>query len=217
MPDTRPVPDSPAADAFARLDELRRPAPDLEALQAKFQALAIETHPDRTHGGGETGQAAANDRFATLNAAYACLRDPKARLAHLLELESGGKPPDVQRIPPGTIHLFTEVGAACRAVDGLLAGREQEPSPMRRLQYFEGSLEWTERVEVLRNTIRARQEALLEELRGLNAAWQVAPPTGDPARRAALPLRRLGELSQLLGYFTRWIAQLDERLTRLAL
>jgi curved DNA-binding protein CbpA len=211
------VVDGPITDYYALLGERRSPWLDTQALQARFHALAADQHPDRAPVGDQGAKTEATARFAALNAAYHCLREPKERVAHLLVLESGEKPADVQRIPPGTIELFNDVGAVCRAVDSLLAEREAEPSPMRRLQSFERGLEWSGRIEDLRARIQTRQEALLGELLELDAVWSEAPPVGDPARRRALPLQRLAELSQLLGYFARWAAQLDERLTRLAL
>jgi hypothetical protein len=39
------------------------------------------------------------------------------RLLHLLELELGSRPRDVQRIPSGTMDLFVEVGQVCHEVD----------------------------------------------------------------------------------------------------
>jgi hypothetical protein len=216
VPEAHPVPAEPAADAFALLDEPRRPAPSLDALQAKFHALAATFHPDRSHCARAEDRASANARFAALNAAYACLREPKARLAHLLELELGAKPPDVQRIPPGTMELFSEVAAACRAADAVLAARPAAMSPMQQWQSLERGLEWAARIEALREAVRTRELAALEEVEAMNDAWQSAPPVGDPARPGALPLRRLSELNQLLGYFARWSAQLEERRAGLA-
>lgn len=209
--------DGPVTDYYALLGERRSPWLDTPALQAKFHLLAAAQHPDRAPAGDQGEKTEATARFAALNAAYRCLREPKERVAHLLVLESGEKPADVQRIPPGTIELFNDVGTVCRGVDALLVEREAEASPMRRLQSFERGLEWTSRIEDLRARIQARQEALLRELLELDAVWSAAPPVSDPSRRSALPLRRLAEVSQLLGYFARWVAQLDERLTRLAL
>lgn len=216
MPEAPPVPAERAPDAFAILGEPRRPSPDLDAIQAKFHALAATLHPDRSHGAGAEDRASANVRFAALSAAYACLREPKERLAHLLELELGAKPPDVQRIPPGTIALFAEVGAVCRAADLLLAARSAAAAPMQRWQSFEQALELVARIQAVKAAVRARELATLDEVAAMNASWESAPPAGDPARPAALPLPRLAELSQLLGYFARWSAQLNERQTRLA-
>lgn len=79
-------------DAFALLSESRRPWLDADALKSRFLPLSAEVHPDRVHSASEAEKAAANTRYAELNAAYNTLREPRDRLLHLLELEAGGKP-----------------------------------------------------------------------------------------------------------------------------
>src|SRR4051812_33187546 len=96
-------------DNFALLNEPRRPWVDPDALKTKFLALSSEVHPDRVHNAAEVEKQAANQRYSELNAAYNCLREPKDRLQHLLELELGAKPKDIQRIPAGTMDEFFEV------------------------------------------------------------------------------------------------------------
>ena len=83
------------ADYFALLDEPRRPWLDPEILKDKFHALAATVHPDRVHRASEPEKQEANQRYAELNAAYRCLREPTKRLRHLLELERGKKIEDV--------------------------------------------------------------------------------------------------------------------------
>jgi len=50
-------------------------------------------------------------------------------MLHLLELETGARPKEVQRIPPGTMDLFVEIGTICRDVDGFLVERGKAISP----------------------------------------------------------------------------------------
>src|SRR6266480_4581877 len=97
------------ADYFFLLDEPRRPWLDPEVLKAKFHVLTSTVHPDRVHRATEPEKQAANQRYAELNAAYQCLREPKDRLRHLLELERGIKVEDVQKISPGTMDWFMEI------------------------------------------------------------------------------------------------------------
>src|SRR5260221_13341315 len=104
-------------DYFALLTEPRRPWLDLEQLKAEFLALSAEAHPDRVHQASDAEKGSANQRFAELNAAYNCLREAKSRLQHLLELELGSRPKEVQEIAPETMDLFMEVGQLCREVD----------------------------------------------------------------------------------------------------
>ncbi len=206
-----------SVDYFALLDEPRQPWLEPEALKTKFLALSAQAHPDRVHGAEAAERQAANARFALLNAAYKALRDPKERLLHLLELELGAQPKDVQRIPPGTIDLFVQVGQTCREVDAFLAARARVNSPLAKVQMFERGMAWTDNLTALRQDLDRQRHALLGELRQLNDLWAAAPPPGSPARRAALPLERLEAVYRLLSYLGRWTDQLQERTVQLAL
>lgn len=203
-------------DQFALLGEPRRPWLDPQALKAKFLALCAGQHPDRVHDGNNAQRQAAQERFTDTNAAYNCLRDPKERLRHLLELESGGKPKELQNIPAGLTDLFVEVGRACGDVNAFLAEKAKVTSPMLKVGQFERALEWTDRLQGLQQTLKARQDALLDELKTLNAPWDAAPAPGSTARRGALPLERLEEIYRVLSFLKRWTAQLQERLVQLS-
>jgi DnaJ-domain-containing protein 1 len=203
-------------DQFALLDEPRRPWLDPQALKAKFLALSAGQHPDRVHDGNHAQRQAAQERFTDINAAYNCLRDPKERLRHLLELECGGKPKEIQNIPAGLLDLFVEVGQACRDVNAFLAEKAKVTSPMLKVGQFECALEWTDRLQGLQQTLKARQDALLDELKTLNAHWDAAPALGSTARPPALPLEHLEEIYRVLSFLNRWTAQLQERLVQLS-
>ena len=106
-------------DSFALLAEPRRPWLDPDLLKQKFLTLAAGLHPDRFHNAGELEKAGASRRYADLNAAYHCLAAPKSRLRHLLELELGAKPKDIQQIPaapPDSLEAQTLHGTSADAV-----------------------------------------------------------------------------------------------------
>jgi hypothetical protein len=65
--------------------------------------------------------------------------------------------------------------------------------------------------------INASREKLMANLNELNDVWDQAPPVGDPARAATLPLERLEQIYRELSYFTRWTAQIQERIVQLSL
>lgn len=203
-------------DAFALLSEPRRPWLDPAALQTRFLAQAAPLHPDRVATAPEAEQQAANARYAELNAAYNTLREPRERLVHLLELERGSRPGDIQRIPPGTMDLFVEIGQACRDVDTYLTRKQATTSPMIRLQLLAEGLTWLERLQGLQRQVEQRRQALAAELADMNAAWESAPAPGDPGRPSALPLDRLEEIYRAMSYVARWTEQLQERLFGLA-
>ena len=117
-------------DFFFLLNEPRRPWLDPEVLKQKFLTLSATVHPDRVHNLGEAERAAAQDRYTGLNTAYNCLREPKERLQHLLQLELGAPPPNTQRIPSDLMDLSLEVGKACREADAFLAEKAKVTSPL---------------------------------------------------------------------------------------
>jgi DnaJ-domain-containing protein 1 len=194
-------------DNFALFNESRRPWLDPEALKQKFLKFSAEVHPDRVHNASEAEKESANKRYAELNAAYNCLREPKERLLHLLELETSAKPKDVQRIPPGTMDLFVEVGQTCRDADAFIAERSKVTSPLLKVQLFEKGMEWTDKLNGLQQKINAKRDELFAELQTMNAAWE----TGS-----ALPLERLEQIYRILSYVARWTEQIQERIVQLS-
>lgn len=204
-------------DAFALLSEPRRPWLDADALKARFLPLSTAVHPDRVHSASEAEKAAANARYAELNAAFNTLKEPRDRLLHLLELEAGGKPKDVQRIPPGTMDLFVEVGQICRDADEFLKRKSASESPMVKLRLMQEGLDWLDRLQALQARVNAKRDELAAELQQLNARWDAAPPVGAPERPAALPLERLEQIYRAMSYVARWTEQLQERQVQLTM
>ena len=196
-------------DYFALFNEPRRPWLDAELLKQKFLALSAAVHPDRVHNLGEVDRAAAQEHYTELNAAYNCLREPKERLQHLLELELGALPKDIQRIPSDLMDLSLEIGKACREADAFLAEKAKITSPLLQVTFFERSQEFVENLQALRQRVHALNERLTAELKEIDAAW-----TADSASHTAL-LQRLEELYRLFSYFARWTAQIQERAVRL--
>lgn len=199
-------------DYFVLLNEPRRPWLEPEAVKAKFLRLAAETHPDKRHDATEEEKNAANRCYAELNAAYNCLAEPKSRLRHLLELELGAKPRDVQQIPVALADLFAEVATTCRKADDFLAEKGKVTSPLLQVRLFERAQEWIERLNQSQKKLNALRERLTGELKSLDAKWTA---TDGASRRDLLPM--LEELYRLLGYFNRWHSQIQERVVRLSL
>ena len=201
-----------APDYFALLDEPRRPWLDLDLLKQKFLALSANTHPDKIHSASESEKSTASKKFAELNAAYNCLAAPKSRLLHLLELERGAKPKDIQQIPDGLADLFAEVATLCRQVDGFLTEKAKAVSPLLQVQFFERAQEWIEKLNAVQAKVRDLSERLFAELKSLDAKWMA----GDPQARADL-LNELEKLYRLFSYFNRWGGQIQERVVQLSL
>jgi DnaJ-domain-containing protein 1 len=203
-------------DNFALLGQARRPWIDPDALKSVFLEISSKAHPDRVAATSDAERETATTAYAELNAAYACLRDPKLRVLHLLEMELGASPANVQDIPSGTMDLFLQVGQECREVDSILAANARQTSPLLQAQWFEKGMARSEKLGVLQQRIHLRRDELLAELKSMNDAWIAAPPTSAPDRSAALPLRRLEEIGRELSYITRWSAQIHERIAQLS-
>jgi len=198
-------------DYFALLNEPRRPWLDPDSLKQKILALAANIHPDRIHNADELKKIAANRRYAELNTAYHCLAEPKSRLRHLLELELGVKPKDIQQIPSMLADLFAEVAVTCRNADNILGEKNKATSPLLQVRLFEQAQAWVEPLRTLQTRLAGLQGKLIEELKSLDASW--AARAGE---RTVL-LNRLEELYRLFGYFNRWNGQLQERIVQLSL
>ena len=197
-------------DNFALLNEPRRPWLDADLLKQKFHALSANAHPDKIYSASEAHKSAAAKSFAELNAAYNCLLEPKSRLLHLLELESGAKPKDIQQIPSALADLFAKVATACRNADNFLAEKSKVTSPLLQVTLFERAQEWIEQLNLLQRKLNVLREQLMDELKSLDAKWIAA----DAAVRHKL-LPGLEELYRLFGYFNRWNNQIQERVVQL--
>ena len=201
-----------APDYFALLDEPRRPWLDADSLKQKFLTRSASLHPDKVLSTDESEKSDASKKFAELNAAYNCLIAPKTRLLHLLELELGAKPKDIQQIPGGLADLFAEVATMCRQADQFLGEKSQATSPLLQVQFFERAQEWIEKLNSLQKKLRDFSEQLLAELKLLDTKWMA----GDLQNRGEL-LNELEKLYRLFSYFNRWNGQIQERIVQLSL
>ncbi len=199
-------------DCFALLNEPRRPWLDADSLKQKFLTLSATAHPDKIHSASDADKNSAAKKFAELNAAYNCLAEPKSRLLHLLELESGAKPKEIQQIPNALADLFADVATVCKRADIFLAEEKRNLSPLLRVQLFERSQEWIERLNLLQKKLGELREDLNNNLKALDEQWMKSDAA---ARKTILP--RLEEIYRLLGYFNRWSNQIQERTVQLML
>lgn len=204
-------------DYFALLNEPRRPWVEAEVLKGKFLALTGEVHPDRYHNSSEAEKTAANARYTELNTAYRTLNSTKDRLLHLLTLESGSKPKEIQNIPAGAMELFVEVGQICKQLDYFLLEKGKMQSPIVKAQLYQRGLEWTDEVQSLQERLQDQQAELETELQRLNTTWEKAPAIGESARAGALPLARVEDIYRTFSYLNKWTSQLKERFTQLAI
>jgi len=151
-----------------------------------------------------------------LNVGYLCLREPRDRIAHLLELETGAPPGAIQPVDASLMDLFMEVGQTFKAVDDVLDKKAQEDSPLLRARILQQGLGLTDGLTALASLLNAELEILSEDLIQLDDAWPCASAPSEQGRAAALPIDRLEDIFQRLSYLRRWQAQVQERLINLA-
>ncbi|MFN2509592.1 MAG: DnaJ domain-containing protein [Chthoniobacterales bacterium] len=194
-------------DCFALLDQPRRPWIDLEKLKQAFHRKTLQEHPDARPAGAVAG--GAENAFAQINDAYQVLQDPKQRLQHLLQLEGQASASSIDSTPKEAEELFPLVAAALQAAERVVQKRADATNPLSR-SLMEAERLQSERGlgEVLLRLSRLRGEADAE-LQELDGRWFSAGKE-----------ERVGQLQRLYlryAFVTRWIAQLEEKRTQLAL
>jgi DnaJ-domain-containing protein 1 len=202
-------------DYFALLDEPRRPWLDSAELKNKFLKLSADIHPDRIHSAEASLKLAANERYIELNAAFQCLSQPRDRLRHFLELETGTRPTDQQRIAPELMDFFSEIANVCKDVDAFIIEKGRTVSPMLQVQLLVRAQEWLERLNELKQRITSRRDELIGEIQTLNTYWQRAANLSGPDEQS--PLGRLEEIYRLMSFLDRWLSQIQERSVKLLL
>jgi len=188
-------------DLFSLFDLQPGPALDVAALKERFTRATGETHPDRFAQASEAERTGAETRYAALNRAYQTLVDPRARLLALYELTKGEKPRDVQRIPPGTMDLFIEVGQTCRLFDTFLERKRAAGGALERAALMSEELTLQDALGVLRGKLEALGATLETDLAALDARWRA----GDR------DLNGLEAAYRKYSYLARWRQQLEER------
>ncbi len=186
-------------DHFANLTQPRRPWLDPEALRESFHRAAARHHPDAAGGTPE--------RFAALNTAHAILRDPAARLRHLLDLEAPAQLARAAPIPPALADLFMQLAARRGALESFLQKQSATASPLARALLAAEKTTLRRDLETALAQLTAAHDAALAGLRTLDAAWDARPSAADWETLAPLQAR--------LSFLAKWSAQLREDLFKL--
>ena len=186
---------------FALFDLEPAPVIDLAALKERFARETSESHPDRFAQSPEADRLAAETRYSTLNQAYQTLLDPRARLLALYEWTKGAKPPDIQRIPPGTMDLFKEVGEICQRLDMFLEIKRVKTGRLERAGLMAEELTLQDALVELRMKLEEFAAKVETELAALDTRWRA----GDK------DLAGLEAAYRKYSYVSRWRQQLEER------
>ena len=132
-------------------------------------------------------------------------------MRHLLELELGALPKDIQRIPSELMDLSMEVGMGCREADVFLIEKAKVTSPLLQVTFFERGHQFADKLQALRQRVNSLNERLVDELKHkIDADW----PSVEENRAAQF--QRLEEIYRLLSYFARWTSQIQERVVRVS-
>jgi DnaJ-class molecular chaperone len=190
-----------AANPFALFDLEPAPAPDLAALKEQFARTTAESHPDKFAQAPEAERIEAEARYSALNQAYQTLIDPRARLLALYEMTKGQKPSDIQRIPPGTMDLFKEVGELCQKLDLFSELKRVKTGRLERAAMMGEELELQDALTELRMKLEQFGATVDAELTALDKRWRA----GDR------DLAALEAVYRKYSYIARWRQQLEER------
>jgi curved DNA-binding protein CbpA len=189
------------SNPFALFELEPAPAIDLAALKERFARATSESHPDKFAQSPEAERLEVEARYTALNQAYQTLIDPRARLLALYELTKGAKPSDIQRIPPGTMDLFKEVGELCRQLDEYLARKSAATGRMQRASMMSEELTLQDALTELRVKLEAFGATVDGEIAALDTRWR----GGDK------DLNALEAVYRKYSYLARWRQQLEER------
>jgi DnaJ-class molecular chaperone len=190
-----------SADPFSLFDLPPAPGLDLSALKERFARETAESHPDKFAQSPEAERLDAEARYTKLNQAYQTLIEPRARLLALYELTKGEKPRDIQRIPPGTMDLFKEVGEMCRSLDVFLETKRIKTGRLERAGLLAEEMTLQDALVELRMKLEEFAATVDAELATLDAQWR----GGDK------DLNSLEAVYRKYSYVSRWHQQLEER------
>ena len=177
------------------------PAIDLAALKERFARATSESHPDKFAQADEARKTEVESRYSALNQAYQTLIDPRARLLALYEMTKGRKPPDIQRIPPGTMDLFKEVGELCRELDAFIEQKSAATGRLEKAGLMGQELTLQDSLTDLRMKLEQFGATVEGEIAALDKRWRA----GDT------DLNALEAVYRKYSYLARWRQQLEER------
>jgi curved DNA-binding protein CbpA len=181
-------------DAFSLFGLDRGPLIDEAALKEKYLRLAATWHPDLADGDDE--------RFHLLQDAYKTLREPAARLRHLIELEffGGGGQSD------STAHaeLFMSVGSAVQAAKAVFLRSENTTSAIARALLSPEIVAALRQVREASASVQRTRDQVTERLESLDVRWPDVSPD------------ELADLASSFTFLSRWKSELSEWEFRLA-
>lgn len=181
-------------DAFALFDLERRPLIDEVALKERYLRLAAARHPDLSGGNDE--------QFHLLQDAYKTLRDPAARLRHLIELVFRGA--EIQDDATPHAELFMCAAGAVHAARAVLSRLENTDTRLGRAILSPEILTALEQIRAAMASVGKMRSELTARLESLDLRW----PDVSAGELAAL--------ASSFSFLSRWASELSESEFRLA-
>jgi curved DNA-binding protein CbpA len=167
----------------------RRPGLDEADLQEKYLRLAARWHPDAPTGDG--------GKFRELQEARKTLKDPAARLRHLLDLEGYENPPGGKFQPPA--DLFLEVAEALEAAKRIAARLSAAPSSLARALLTGERVAVERKIRQVMHDLAGHRNRCLAQISECDARW--------PEKN----LPHLDRIRNEMVYLIRWENELRER------
>jgi molecular chaperone HscB len=167
-------------DYFAFLGFPRRLGLDAQTLERRFRELSRKFHPDYFYNASPAERLASLERSSYLNDAYRTLRNPSARIEHLLAIE--GLPPAKSddgrvKVPPGLLEEVFELN--------------EELDQIRELREEGGDRETLRRrLEMAREPIDRKRDEHERQIAELMQRWDTQADAHSPDRKATLEALR---------------------------
>lgn len=188
-------------DYFTFFGLPRRLTLDQRDLERRFRDLSRKFHPDYFYNASPAERLASLERSSYLNDAYRVLRNPVARIEHLLAIE--GLPPvksedGTAKVPPA---LLEEVFALNEELDEIRELRESGAD----------AVQLRARLDAARKPIDHKRDEHERRIQELSDKWDRQEGVPAAGRRATLEALR----EQLLerNYITNLIATIERELT----
>jgi molecular chaperone HscB len=184
-------------DYFSFFGLPRKLGVDLQDLERRFRDLSRKFHPDYFYNAAPAERLASLERSSYLNDAYRVLRNPVARIEHLLAVEglpSAKSNDGTTKVPPS---LLEEVFALNEELDEI---REQRESGANGAAL-------KARLDAARRPVDQKRNEHERELHELMARWDRSEDASAAERRATLNALRERLLER--NYITNLLATID--------
>ena len=189
-------------DYFSFFGLPRRLNLDGADLEQRFRSLSRQFHPDYYYNATTTERLASLERSSYLNDAYRTLRNPVARIEHVLAVEGLASPtsPGGATVPPA---LLEEVFELNEELDDIRTARESGADPARLRA----------RLEAARAPIDRKREQHEQQLSELSARWDAQE--GAPVVERRRTLEELRERLLERNYLNNLIATIEREIAAL--